>query len=100
MSAVIESLPRTERSIKAMATTMRNGITLLSDGYEVVAGYSEDMPQYVVTGPDRQKYIVTYDDRHERFACTCQGHTYIGLCKHLVAVHLYKDRIDRPAAAA
>lgn len=100
MSAVIENLPRNERSIKAMATTMRNGLTLLEDGYDVRPSHSDDLPRYFVMGPDGQRYIVTYDPASDRYSCTCQAHTHLGLCKHLVAVHLYKDSIDLQEAPA
>ena len=87
----MNTIANSEKAAKALATTITRGITLLQDGYEI---RTDNCINYRVGSPEGRIYIVTHNENHGQFHCTCEAFNALNCCKHLVCVNLNKRKID------
>lgn len=86
---------RTPKAIKAAATTMTRGLTLMEEGYCFLPAGAPGA--YTVTSPEGKTYQVIYNEAQGQFWCECEAHNNTGICKHLICLMLNQEAIDRTA---
>jgi len=83
---------KSPKQMKALATTITNGLNLLSEGYIFTR---RNAAYYIVTKPGSDDvYNVAYDPAKGVASCSCQACVFLGTCKHLVCLEVNKAKID------
>jgi len=86
---------RSPKAIAATLTTIARGETLINDGY-TFTNRRDVKGTYCCTSPEGELYHLEYSKGE--LTCDCQASSWLGICKHAVALELKsrKPQVTEP----